>query len=812
MRYDEAANFLLDLRRYRPKPGTDSTADLLSHLDDPQEGPAFVQVAGSNGKGSTARMLERILAEAGADVGLYTSPHLDDLRERVRVNGRSIPESAVAAFVDRIEPRVTERAARDDAPTFFEVMTTMAIWHFGRSDVDVAVLEVGIGGRYDATSVVDPVASAVTSVTLEHTSVLGDTVQEIARDKATVAPADAPLVTGTTDEALAAVREVAGDVIRVGRDPTADVRVRYDGPTDRYEGAVEIETDEWSIETALPVLGAHQATNAGIAARLAEQVTDPAPETIARGLRKATWPGRFELMEREPLVILDGAHNPGGVAAVADTLADLSYDDLHVVLGAMQDKEHAGMAAALPAPDRVTTCRPDTDRAEDQSVLAESLSGVCEDVSAMSSVEAAVADAIDAADPEDAVLVTGSLYAVAEARRHWTRTIVPRRVTDLSTAADALESAHVTPPGVWRMRAKGVHRVVAARVQRRQAQYLKEEMLSLGGECAISGLSNQREVFLEVRLMGTLAQFNRLLDKLDGQPYGLSAFAEDLRAALDIRTEGRRRGYPWEDGPAIMGILNVTPDSFHDGGEYDDVDAAVRRAEEMVEAGADIVDVGGESTRPGADPVPASVERERVLPVVEAIADLEAAISVDTRDASVGRAALEAGADVLNDVSGLEDPAMPHVAAEYDAPLVVMHSVDAPVDPTRSVTYDDVVEDVIDDLTETVLRARKAGLDPEQIVVDPGLGFGKSAGENFELLDRLEEFHALGGPVLVGHSQKSMFEAVGAETDRGAATVAGTALAVDRGADVLRVHDVAANVDALRTAIATGEGLEDGED
>jgi dihydropteroate synthase len=226
----------------------------------------------------------------------------------------------------------------------------------------------------------------------------------------------------------------------------------------------------------------------------------------------------------------------------------------------------------------------------------------------------------------------------------------------------------------------------------------------------------------------------------------------------------------------------------------------------MVEAGVDIVDVGGESTRPGADVVPVEAEIERVVPVVEALADLDAMVSIDTRKAPVARAALEAGADLLNDVSGLEDPEMRLVAADHDVPVVVMHSVETPVDPDSDVHYDDVVDDVIDYLTERVLLAEKAGLDRSQILVDPGLGFGKSPRESFELLGRLGELRALGCPVLVGHSHKSMLELVGGDAgDALPETVAATAIAADRGADVIRVHDAAENVNAVRVANAAAD-------
>ncbi|WP_254543496.1 dihydropteroate synthase [Halomarina pelagica] len=802
MEFYEAASFLFDLRRYPSRRGLDATRSLLSTLGDPHETLEFVQIAGSNGKGSTARMVERVLREAGLDVGLYTSPHLSDVRERVRVNGRKVTKAAVVEFVEETRESILDAAGRGDCPTFFETMTVLALWEFARQDVDVAVLEVGIGGRYDATSVVSPAASAVTSVALEHTDLLGESVDEIARDKAQVA-GEGPLVTGTTGRALAAVREAAADtdVVTVG-DDEADVVVRYDG-REALEGRVSLTGEDWSVDVRLPQLGAHQATNAGVAAALARAVADVDEPTLARGLQNAHWPGRFEVMSRAPLTVLDGAHNPGGCASVADTLAEFDYDDLHLVFGAMSDKDHPGMAEALPRADRVYTCRPDLDRAETPSALARVFADEAGEVIESGDVAGALDAALDAAAIDDCVLVTGSLYTVAEARERWTRVEIPKSVRNLEQARAMLEDADVTASGVWRMRGKGVHRVLKTRVQPRQARYLREEMLSLGGECAVSGLSSQDREPVDVVLMGTLAQHERLRERLDGQPYGLAELGDSLADALAVDADPNRHGYPWEERPCVMGIVNVTPDSFHDGGEYDSVEAAVARAEAMVEAGVDVLDVGGESTRPGATPVPADEEIDRVVPVIERLADLDALVSVDTRKASVARAALEAGADVLNDVSGLEDPDMRHVAAEYDVPIVVMHSIEAPVDPDTTVEYDDVVEDVIDALTERVLLAEKAGLDRSKIIVDPGIGFGKSRRENFELLGRVDEFHALGCPVLVGHSHKSMFDLVGYDSeDRLAPTVAATAIAAERGADIIRVHDAPENVAAVRTQLA----------
>jgi dihydropteroate synthase len=822
MEYHEAVNFLFDLRRFRAKPGTEAVGGLLAQLGDPHEDVDFIQVAGSNGKGSTARMVESILRESTLSVGLYTSPHLDDIRERVTVDGRRIPKRAVASFVKAAEPYLVDRAAAGEPLTFFEVMTALALWQFGRADVDVAVLEVGMGGELDATSVVDPVAAAVTNVTLEHTDVLGDTVEEIAATKAAVAPSDGPLVTAATGAALATIRERASTLVRVGAasaDDAAefDVRTAYHGHETPLEARVYLDGDGWEVDSPLALLGAHQARNAGVAVALARAVAldrgvTLTTDMVGRGLRSAHWPGRFEVMSREPYVVLDGAHNPGACEQVAELLAEFDYDELHLVFAAMHDKDHAGMAAALPTPDSVVTCRPNLPRAETPDILAEVFEAAGADsVDAGGSVADALADARERAGPDDCVLVVGSLFCVAEARTTWTRTVVPKRVRTREAATAALERASVAAPDVDRTRDEAVHRVVETRVERRQAAVVREETLRAGGDCAVSGHESDGEL-VSLLAMGTRAQFAALVEALETAPYGLDEVGKRIQRTLagQFGVDGGVRSTaatgspvddPWTDGTAVMGILNVTPDSFHDGGDYYDVDDAVERASAMVEAGADIVDIGGESTRPGAEPVPVEEEIDRIVPVVEAVASLDALVSVDTRKAAVAAAALDAGADIVNDVTGLDDPEMRFLVAEREVPVVVMHSIDAPVDPDNTAEYDDVVSDVLAELSETLLLAEKAGIDRERVVVDPGVGFGKSAEESFTLMDRLDEFHALGCPVLVGHSHKSLFDLVDHGADnRGPATVAATALAADRNADIVRVHDVAENVAAVDVA------------
>ncbi|WP_353254287.1 dihydropteroate synthase [Salinisphaera sp. PC39] len=256
--------------------------------------------------------------------------------------------------------------------------------------------------------------------------------------------------------------------------------------------------------------------------------------------------------------------------------------------------------------------------------------------------------------------------------------------------------------------------------------------------------------------------------------------------------------------PAVMGVLNVTPDSFSDGGEHDDIDRAVRRALSMVEEGADIVDIGGESTRPGAEPVDEALELERVLPVIEALRPRTGAvISIDTVKPGVMRAACAAGADLINDVRGLREPGALAAAAETGAGVCLMHMQGRPRTMQSSPNYSDVVLDVRDFLTERIETCVRAGIPRERLVVDPGFGFGKNLAHNLALLRRLPELVELGPPLLVGVSRKSMFAHLLGDIpakERLPASLAAAAIAVTRGARLVRVHDVAATRQAVDIA------------
>jgi len=258
--------------------------------------------------------------------------------------------------------------------------------------------------------------------------------------------------------------------------------------------------------------------------------------------------------------------------------------------------------------------------------------------------------------------------------------------------------------------------------------------------------------------------------------------------------------------PRLMGIVNVTPDSFSDGGRYADRDAAVAHARELVAAGADVLDIGGESTRPGAEPVSEPQELARVLPVIQGLRQRSSApISIDTSKPAVMREAILAGADMINDVRALREPGALETAAEYAVPVCLMHMRGEPLTMQDQPTYSDVVAEQMAFFEERIQTCLQAGLARENLVIDPGFGFGKQLAHNLTLLHRLSELNTLGYPVLAGLSRKSMLgHLTGREkaNERASASVAAALLAAQRGAAILRVHDVAETADALKVWLA----------
>ena len=347
----------------------------------------------------------------------------------------------------------------------------------------------------------------------------------------------------------------------------------------------------------------------------------------------------------------------------------------------------------------------------------------------------------------------------------------------------------------------------------RQANILKQEMLSLGGDAAVArGTVACSITSTDCVLIGTAKQLARLCRKLKSQPFALPELGGELESLL-VRIDTVPSS--WQTSrrtlslqrPLIMGILNVTPDSFSDGGHSFDHDRAFKKALLMEAEGADIIDIGGESTRPGASTVSSDEESARIIPVIERLAGrLKCAISVDTWKGDVADRALSAGAEIINDISGFTfDPQMAGLAAASGAGVVLMHTRGTPDNMQQNTAYYDLMAEIATGLSASLARAHEAGVSDACIAIDPGIGFAKGAASNLELLRRLSELSSFGLPILTGPSRKSFIGTVlGREQtdDRLFGTAAAVALSVSHGASILRVHDVRAMRDVADMAYA----------
>jgi len=388
---------------------------------------------------------------------------------------------------------------------------------------------------------------------------------------------------------------------------------------------------------------------------------------------------------------------------------------------------------------------------------------------------------------------------------------------DLSESKKELKEINCDPSGINIMASKSIFRAIKLdQVRSVAANIIKQEMLSIGGEAAIAyGSVNLSVKTTDLIITGTLKQFKLLSAKLLLHQFGLPEIAKKISKALKcydsapapIKVKGR--ALPFGKRTYIMGILNVTPDSFFDGGKFLDVKAAVSQAELMIKAGADIIDIGGESTRPGAAPVPAELEINRIIPVIRELKRKKVIISVDTRKAKVAEAAVKAGANMINDISGLRhDPKMAKVAAKYKVPIVIMHIKGTPRTMQSRTHYKDVMMEILEHLEKSIAIAENAAILRSQIVIDPGFGFGKTPEQNLKILKNLRELKVLGLPLLIGTSRKSTIGKIldlpaGQRVEGTAATVA---VAILNGADIIRIHDVdqMKKVAKMTDAIARG--------
>ncbi|MBI4342710.1 MAG: bifunctional folylpolyglutamate synthase/dihydrofolate synthase [Candidatus Omnitrophica bacterium] len=443
MSYEEAVAFLDTLTNYErvPKPQEmravrlDRMRRLCRLLGDPQRSFRSVLVTGTNGKGSICAMVYSMLRESRLRAGLYTSPHLEQVRERIRVwsDGPSetdrvhgddwISQEEFAAVVDRLRPALETlcRETPEQPPTYFEAMTAAAFLHFRQRQVEVAVLEVGLGGRLDATNVVDEAVAVIGPIDVDHAEVLGDEPGLIAKEKAGIIKPGCSVITATQREqvmpALLSACEAQGAPLFIcGQDLTASVqRHALDGLAVSITGFRGIYPS-----LRIPLIGRHQAQNAAIAVGALELLADTGipHRLVERGLARVDWPGRIEVVSEAPRIIMDGAHNPHAAAALFETLAEFCQGRaVHLLIGMSSDKSAESLGRLLGGLCVSATCTQSRhSRALDPVELARRLTPFCPDVHVMSDPVDAYTYLLNAVSPDDVIVVTGSLFLVGELR------------------------------------------------------------------------------------------------------------------------------------------------------------------------------------------------------------------------------------------------------------------------------------------------------------------------------------------------------------------------------------------------------------
>ena len=423
--YQETIEYLFGLQKHGIKLGLSNSIRLLELMGAPHRAFRAVHIAGTNGKGSTAAFITTMLQAAGFRVGLYTSPHLISFTERMRINGVQITEAKVVELAQRVR----ERASRPvpgvgtSVPTFFEVTTAIAFTWFAEEQVDLAVIEVGMGGRLDATNVITPLLSIITNIDLEHTEFLGTTLELIAAEKAGIIKQGVPVVTGVVQPEVVAVLEheaaaKQAPLYRMGKDFAPERVVAGRTQVFDYRGRLKSFS---ALE--LGMLGRYQIDNACLAMAAMEvlQKAGVAVDEAAmrRGLAQTRWEGRLERVAQRPDIFLDGAHNPASAAQLAAAVRDMkpSYQRLVLIIGILGDKDHAGiLSSLLPLADLVIVTKPQYSRAMDVEALATGVRQQHGSVETTETVAAAIALARQRAAPDDLVLITGSLYVVGDAR------------------------------------------------------------------------------------------------------------------------------------------------------------------------------------------------------------------------------------------------------------------------------------------------------------------------------------------------------------------------------------------------------------
>ncbi|AOR23999.1 bifunctional folylpolyglutamate synthase/dihydrofolate synthase [Clostridium taeniosporum] len=434
MNYEEAMNYINSVGRFGSNYGLKRTYRLLEILGDPQKKLKLIHIAGTNGKGSTTSMITSILIKMGYKVGMYTSPYLEEFEERIQINGKNIPKDKLTDLINIVKKSVDQVIEEGyDHPTEFEILTTVMYLYYYNENVDYAVIEVGLGGELDSTNVITPLVSVITSISFDHMNILGNSLYEIAMQKAGIIKKDIPVVVyPQKDEAMKAIKEKAikenSKIYEVSRNSGTFIEVNYD---DKLYQRVQIRTINGLYNIELPLMGEHQILNLSVALTTVEilckiEELEINKEVIENSLKSVTWKGRLEALGKEPFIVIDGAHNIEGIKMLRTNVEKyFKYNKIYLLLGVLADKQVEEIIKEItPIAYKIYALTPHSDRAELNTELRNEILKYNKNTVALDSYEEAVKKALNEADAEDLILISGSLYMIGDMRKIITQKII----------------------------------------------------------------------------------------------------------------------------------------------------------------------------------------------------------------------------------------------------------------------------------------------------------------------------------------------------------------------------------------------------
>lgn len=424
MKYQEAMKYITEVGNFGSNYGLERTYKLLELLDNPQDKLKIIHVAGTNGKGSTTAMITSMLKGCGYKVGMYTSPFLEEFEERIQINGENIPKEKLAQLITKIKYAVDKVIEEGyNHPTEFEIITVLMFLYFATEEVDFAVVEVGLGGRLDSTNVITPILSVITSISFDHTNLLGNTLEEIAAEKAGIIKSCIPTVIYPQEEMAERVisskcQELDSKLYKINKEDAKLINIIKE---DKIYQQVKVKLDD-EYDVKLPLLGEHQILNLAVALKALEVIKDKAPklnmESIVKSIATVRWNGRLEIMSNSPYVVIDGAHNIQGITQLDKNIKKyFEYKDMYLILGILADKDVEDMVKVItPKAKKVFTVTPNSMRAETAEELLEEVKKYNESCEAYNDYKNAFEDALKLCKKDDLLLISGSLYMIGEMR------------------------------------------------------------------------------------------------------------------------------------------------------------------------------------------------------------------------------------------------------------------------------------------------------------------------------------------------------------------------------------------------------------